>query len=487
METIVIGGGPAGLTAAYELTRLGAHATVLEADPVYVGGISRTAQYKGYRFDIGGHRFFSKSEEIEALWREILTDDFLERPRSSRICYRGKFYSYPLRAFEALRNLGLSESFLCGLSYLKARLLPIAAPANFEEYVVNLFGRRLYNIFFKTYTEKVWGMSCTSISADWAAQRIKGLSLARAVLDGLGLRNRKEVVKTLITTFRYPRLGPGMMWDACADRIKRMGGDVKMGAAVDSIVFNASTRKWTVGYRLPDGKETTIVGEAVVSTLPMRTLSRILRPPMSDKAVAAANALRYRDFLVVAIILKGALEWHDQWIYIHDPGVKVGRVQNFRAWSPELLPNADTTCLGLEYFCAEGDGIWTSSDSELQDLAIRELETLGLAKRDRVLDGTVVRQPKAYPVYDAAYRANVEIVRDEIKACYPGLHLVGRNGMHKYNNQDHSMMTALVVARNIVAGKELGDLWLINEDASYHEQGASGLRSVPMPITPETT
>lgn len=484
MEVIVIGGGPAGLTAAYELSRLGALAAVLEADPRYVGGISRTAQYKGYRFDIGGHRFFSKSEEIEALWKEILPDDFIERPRSSRICYRGKFYSYPLRALEALRNLGLLDSFLCGLSYLKARISPIAQPVNFEEYVVNLFGRRLYSIFFKTYTEKVWGMSCTSISADWAAQRIKGLSLAKAVLDGLGLRNRKEVVKSLITTFRYPRLGPGMMWDACAARIKHMGGAVKMGATVESAVFDASSRKWTIGFRLPDGNESTLIGDAVVSTLPMRTLCQILHPPMSDKAMAAANALRYRDFLVVAIILKGAPEWNDQWIYIHDPGVKVGRVQNFRAWSPDLLPDPDTTCLGLEYFCAEGDGIWTSTDAELQELAIRELETLGLASREHVLDGTVVRQPKAYPVYDATYRENVEIIRDEIKARYPGLHLVGRNGMHKYNNQDHSMMTALLAARNIVAGKELEDPWLVNEDASYHEQGTSGLRSVPMPIPP---
>jgi protoporphyrinogen oxidase len=489
--TVVIGAGPAGLTAAYLLAKRGLPVLVLEQDPEYLGGISRTEQYKGFRFDIGGHRFFSKAEEVERLWDELLPDDMLERPRMSRIYYNGDFYSYPLRPFEALRKLGLLESARCGLSYLKARVRPMPSPRTFEDWVTNQFGARLFGIFFKTYTEKVWGMSCKEISADWAAQRIKGLSLTSAVLHGLLPKrsggNRKEVVKTLIDTFRYPRLGPGMMWDAAGRRVRELGGRILMGRKVIGLRYHEATRHWTVMCAGPNGPETYDATD-VISSAPLRDIVLGLKPEAAPAAREAASSLRYRDFLTVALILHDRDVFADNWIYIHDASVKVGRIQNFKSWSPELIPDPALTCYGLEYFCNEGDGLWESPDAELVALAKRELVALGLAAADDVVDGCVVRQPKAYPVYDAHYAANVATVRGALRAGYPGLHLVGRNGMHKYNNQDHAMMTAMLTAENIAAGEERYDVWQVNQDAEYHEAGragsrhsVSGMRAVPEP------
>jgi protoporphyrinogen oxidase len=479
-DVAIIGAGPAGLTAAYLLAKAGKKAVVLEADPVYVGGISRTAQYKGYRFDIGGHRFFSKSKEVVDFWREILPDDFIDRPRLSRIYYNGKFYNYPLSAIQALINLGPITSSLCMLSYFKWKFFPVKEPKNFRDWVSNQFGKRLFNIFFKTYTEKVWGMACEEISADWAAQRIKGLSLSKAVLDGFkrNLRfGRKpksaigkdgKVVKTLIDNFSYPRLGPGMMWETARDKFIAMGGIVQMGSKATQISLDRATGLWTVTGS--DG--TTILAKDVISTAPIRELMSNLTPPPAS--LSDAQNLKYRDFLTVALMLDVAVPFKDNWIYIHDPSVKVGRIQNFRSWSPELLPDASTSCLGLEYFCFEGDGLWTMADTDLIALATRELQQLGLTSGGKVIDGCVVRQPKAYPVYDDAYKAHVSAVQHEVEANYPGLHLVGRNGMHRYNNQDHSMMTAMLTVRNILAGQRVYDIWNVNEDAEYHEGGNEG-------------
>ena len=486
-KVAILGAGPAGLTAAYLLGKKGVPATVFESDPRYVGGISRTENYKGFHFDIGGHRFFSKSKQIEDLWTEILPDDLLVRPRSSRIYYKGKFFSYPLKGAEALLKLGPFEAARCALSYARARLAPGRTPRSYEDWVVAQFGRRLFEIFFKTYTEKVWGMSCKEISADWAAQRIKGLSLVSAALRAL-LPQRKprgQVIKTLIESFRYPRKGPGMMWEACAEKVRARGGRVLMGATVDELAHDRSARRWTV-VASREGTREPLVAEHVVSSVPLRTLVRMLRPRVSQRALDAAGALRYRDFLTVMLVLKDARRFDDNWIYIHDPGVKVGRIQNFKSWSPEMVPDPSLCCYGLEYFCFEGDGLWSSSDADLLALAAGELEKIGLASRSEVLDGCVVRQRKAYPVYDASYAANVEVIRRELKERFPTLHVTGRNGMHKYNNQDHSMMTALLTVENILAGREVYDVWRVNEDAEYHEEGerasavsVSGLRQVP--------
>ncbi|HEY3756603.1 MAG TPA: NAD(P)/FAD-dependent oxidoreductase [Opitutaceae bacterium] len=490
---VVIGAGPAGLTAGYLLAQRGLPVVVLESDPDYVGGISRTATYKGYHFDIGGHRFFSKSAQIENLWSEILPADLLERPRSSRIYYQGKFYSYPLKAGEALRNLGAIQAGRCLLSYLKRRLFPIRRPKNLEEWVSNQFGRRLYEIFFQTYTEKVWGMKCTEISADWAAQRIKGLSLSKAILDACGLKRwvgQEGSIKTLIHSFRYPRLGPGMLWNAAAEKMQAMGGRLEMGVTMERCRFDAASRTWTVDVVGADGRRRSLPARHVISSAPLRDLVLGLDPAASPAARAAASALKYRDFLTVAVILRDRGRMHDNWIYIHDPGVRVGRIQNFKSWSPEMVPHPETACYGLEYFCFEGDNLWTSPDEQLKALAVDELVKLGLADRVDVLDGCVVRQRKAYPVYDDRYKANVQIIKQELKTRFPGLHAIGRNGMHQYNNQDHSMMTACLCVENIAHGDERFDLWKVNEDAEYHEdagtsnQGASGLRSVPTAAKP---
>jgi protoporphyrinogen oxidase len=481
-DVVIIGAGPAGLTAAYQLTKAGYGVIVLEKDPTYVGGISRTVEHDGFRFDIGGHRFFSKSREVVDLWDEILPNDFIQRPRMSRIFYDGKFYSYPLRGFEALRNLGLWRSTCCMLSYLKARVLPLKKVDSFQDWTINQFGRQLFSIFFKTYTEKVWGMRCDEISADWAAQRIKGLSLGGAVIDGLkrSLRLNKRPndgmgTKSLLETFRYPRRGPGMMWEAARDFVVGKGNKVLMGHSLQQLSLDAKTGRWRVTARNGDGENVLVTGAHVISSAPIGELmSRIYPLPASTMR---AFDLRYRDFLTVALMIRSEDIFPDNWIYIHDPKVKVGRIQNFRSWSPEMVPDPELACVGLEYFCFEGDGLWNASDKELIELATREMHVLGLCDPSKVKGGVVVRQEKAYPVYDDSYRDNVAAIREDLEATYPTLHLVGRNGMHRYNNQDHAMMTAMLTVRNIQAGHRAYDIWEVNEDAEYHEAGEEGAKA----------
>jgi protoporphyrinogen oxidase len=494
-SVVIIGAGPAGLTAGYLLAKQHIATTILEADPHYVGGISRTAKHKGFLFDIGGHRFFSKSKEVEDLWTELLPNDMLVRPRSSRIFYRGKLFSYPLKAGEALFKLGPIEAARCVFSYLKARMRPIANPRSFQDWVTNQFGKRLFNIFFKTYTEKVWGMSCKDISADWAAQRIKGLSLTTAIWNAIWPKKqggKGKVIKTLIDSFRYPRKGPGMMWEACAKKFEELGGTLKMGQRVTGCHYDADRAEWTVTYRNAANDVGVVRAEHVISTAPMRQLAHGITPSLSGTTLAAADSLKYRDFVTVVVISKERGQFDDNWIYIHEPGVKVGRIQNFKSWSPEMVPDQSLACYGLEYFCFEGDGLWNSSDADLIELAKRELKQLGLAVPEDVVDGCVVRQPKAYPVYDDDYAMHVSTIRDELESRFPTLHLIGRNGMHKYNNQDHAMMTAMLCAENIVAGRQVYDLWRVNQDAEYHEAGragaqagATGLRLTPTRLESE--
>ena len=484
VDVAIVGAGPAGLTAGYLLTKAGRSVTVLERDPVYVGGISRTVKYKDFHFDIGGHRFFSKSKEVVDLWNEILPDDFIDRPRLSRIYYRGKYYSYPLKAFEALTNLGVFTSALCMASYGWAKLTPVKEPRTFHQWVRNQFGEKLFSIFFKTYTEKVWGMSCDDISSDWAAQRIKGLSLMAAVIDGVkrSLRlNRKPSaelgeqggVKSLIESFRYPRNGPGMMWEAARDRIRAQGGEVRMGRETTSLSWDAASKLWTLTVVDGQGATETLRARNLISSAPITELATALQPKL--KTHVEAGHLKYRDFITVALITRKehTESFPDNWIYIHDPSVRVGRIQNFLSWSPYMAPEG-YACLGLEYFCFEGDGLWTSPDEELVELAKREIAKIGLIKPEHVTDAAVVRQPKAYPVYDDTYADNVAAVRAEVEREFPTLHLVGRNGMHKYNNQDHAMMTAMLTAENILAGSRKYDVWAVNEDAEYTESGYSG-------------
>ena len=484
---IVMGAGPAGLTAAYELLKRDVPVTVVEKDPKQVGGLARTVEHQGYRFDIGGHRFFSKNEEVEALWTEILGDEMLSRGRLSRIYYRGRFFAYPIQAFNALWNLGPLEAALCLASYVRAKIRPIRHPRTLEEWVRNQFGWRLYSIFFKTYTEKVWGISTKELSADWAAQRIKSLDLwvviRNALLPHRRPSGRGEIVTTLIDRFRYPRLGPGQMWERVAEVSAAKGHPVLLGRTVTRI-SHAGGLVTAVETADREGRTETHTGSDFVSTIPIRELVERLDPPAPAHVRSAANALGYRDFISIAVMIDKPSVFPDNWIYIHDPAVKVGRMQNFKNWSPDMVPDATKTCLGLEYFCFEGDGLWTSSDEQLVALAKKELAQLRICAPDDVFDGVVIRQQKAYPVYDDGYQANVAVVREYLARSLPNLHLAGRNGMHKYNNQDHSMMTALLVARNIATGALL-DPWKVNADAVYHEDIKAGERDATGRLVPE--
>ncbi len=463
-RVVVVGAGPAGLTAAYLLAKAGHQVTILEGDDT-VGGISRTAQYRGFRFDIGGHRFFTKIVPVQELWEEILGEEFINVPRLSRIHYDGKYFDYPLKAMNALSGLGIINAIRIVFSYVQARLKPSPVEENFEQWVTNRFGDRLYQIFFKTYTEKVWGIPCTEIRAEWAAQRIQGLSLARAILNATAIQRRSPTIKTLINEFRYPRLGPGQMWEACRDRLEAMGSEVLMRHRAVQVGCRDG-RVVSVTAETPEGRRE-FPAEHVISSTDLRTLVTVLDPPPPDHVRAAAAGLRYRDFLTVALMLDTENLFPDNWIYIHTPGVKVGRIQNFNNWSQAMVPEPGCTCLGLEYFCFEGDGLWTSSDEELIALATRELEDLGLVPPGLVRDGAVIRMPKAYPIYDSEYRQHLDVVRSWIDPI-PNLHTVGRNGMHKYNNQDHSMLTAMMAVWNMQGASH--DIWAVNTDFEYHEE-----------------
>jgi protoporphyrinogen oxidase len=463
-RTVIIGGGPAGLTAAYQMAKMGWPVTVLEGDDM-LGGISRTAQYKGYRFDIGGHRFFTKIAPVEALWHEILKDEFISVPRMSRIHYNGTFFDYPLKAANALSGLGPINAVRIFVSYLWWHYRPYPVEENFEQWVTNRFGKRLFEIFFKTYTEKVWGIPCTEIRAEWAAQRIQGLSLAKAILNATALNRRSNDIKSLINEFQYPRLGPGQMWETAAARIQEMGGQVLMKHHVAAIEHRDG-RIVAVRATTPDG-ERRFEAEHFFSTMPVRSLVRALDPPVPPAVKDDAEGLRYRDFLVVALMLNREDLFPDNWIYIHTPGVKVGRIQNFNNWSKAMVPDSGTTCLGMEYFCFKGDGLWDSSDQDLVAQAASELEQLGLAQASDVKDGAVIRMPKAYPIYDSKYRGHLDGVRAYIDPI-ANLHTVGRNGMHKYNNQDHSMLTAMMAIMNMQGASH--DIWEVNTDFEYHEE-----------------
>ena len=481
---VIVGAGPAGLTAAYQLSKSGFTSVVLEADDT-VGGISRTCEYKGYRFDIGGHRFFTKVDFVWDLWREILDDEFLKRPRLSRIYYRRKFFDYPLKPTNALLGLGPLEAARIGFSYLRAKAWPSRAEANFEQWVSNRFGKRLFQIFFKSYTEKVWGMPCEEISADWAAQRIKNLDLMTALRNSLfnsRTSSKGEIVTTLIDEFHYPRHGPGQMWEDCRKKLENRGTEVLMQTRVVGVRHEGGRVK-SMRVRTAGGDEYDVQGDQFLSSMPIRTLIRCLDPPPPREVIEAAESLRYRDFLTVALIIDRKDLFPDNWIYIHSDDVKVGRIQNFKNWSPDMVPDPARTALGLEYFVQENDDVWSMDDADLIELGRREIAALNLASAEDVLDGAVVRMPKAYPVYDGKYQAALRVIRGWL-AGIENLQLIGRNGQHRYNNQDHSMVTAVYASQNIMGDNH--NIWDVNVEDDYHEErrevssaAAGGDRLVP--------
>jgi protoporphyrinogen oxidase len=489
-QTIVIGAGPAGLTAAYQLAKRGAPVSVFEADDI-VGGISRTVERDGWRFDIGGHRFFTKVAVVDALWHEILPDeDFLLRPRMSRIYYQRKLYDYPLKAMNALRNLGVGRSIMAMGSYAMARIRPPKDQTNYEGWLVARFGWRLYRTFFKTYTEKVWGIPVSEMPADWAAQRIKNLSLSAAVINAIKPKRKQTEITSLIEEFKYPKLGPGMMWEAAAEKVAKMGGTVTMNTAVTTI-HRDGTRAVAVTVTDADGATRRLPADHVVSTMPMSQLLEAMDPKPPAEVLKAARDLQYRDFLTVALVVPEEFSFPDNWIYIHDPGVKVGRIQNFGSWSPYLVKEG-RTCLGLEFFVFEGDDMWTKPDEDLIKQGIAELEALELVRKGSVEGGYVVRMPKAYPTYDQYYKNNVEIMRAWIESNATNVYPVGRNGMHRYNNADHSMYTAMLTVENILDGTT-HDVWAVNVEEEYHEESSGTDRDSTSgtgrqaPITPRRT
>jgi protoporphyrinogen oxidase len=464
-KVIVIGGGPAGMTAAYELAKAGIKPIVLEMGS-RVGGIARTEVFNGYRMDIGGHRFFTKVPEVEAFWHEVLGEDFLTRPRLSRIYYNRQFILYPLRFGDALSKLGVWQSFLVLLSYFRSKILPYRNETTFEEWVSNRFGRRLYRIFFKTYTEKVWGIPCDQLSAQWAAQRIQNLSLPRAVLGAiLGARGAKNV-KSLIEEFHYPRLGPGQLWERTQQLVEQRGGEVHLSAEVMKVLHRDGRASGVVVRS--GGQETTIEADAIISSMPISELVAKLDPPAPIDVRDGAAQLTYRDYFTVGLIVNQANLFPDNWIYIHAPEVKVGRIQNFKNWSPEMVPDQSKTFLGLEYFCNEGDELWRKSDEALIRLGAQELETMGLARAADVEGGAVIRQLKTYPVYTGEYKEYLERIRGYLDSI-ANLQTVGRNGLHMYNNQDHSMLTAMLAVKNLL-GLGRHDVWSVNVERAYHEE-----------------
>ena len=460
----------AGLTAAYVLaTRYGIQSTILESDS-QVGGISRTVERDGWRFDIGGHRFFTKVKEVEALWHEILPDeDFLLRPRMSRIFYKDKYYDYPLKASNALKNLGIWEAFLCVMSYLWARIRPPKDQSTLEGWIVARFGRRLYGHFFKTYNEKLWGVPVNKLPADFAAQRIKNLSLFNAVVNALMPKRNQKAITSLIEEFQYPKYGPGMMWERCTELVEARGCKVIMNTRVVGIRHEAGRAASVVAES--EGGRTEYPADHVISSMPISKLLKAMDPTPAPEVVTAADDLGYRDFLTIALVVPEEYSFPDNWIYVHSPDVQVGRIQNFGSWSPYLVKEG-RTCLGLEFFVFEGDETWNRADEDLIEQGKRELGILGLVDPEKVEAGYVVRMPKAYPFYDEHYKANVANIVEWLDAWAPNVHPVGRNGMHRYNNQDHSMYTAMLTVENILGASH--DIWSVNVEADYHEEKAAG-------------
>lgn len=463
---IIIGAGPAGLTAAYELAKRQTPSIIIEKDAV-VGGIARTVEYKGYRFDIGGHRFFTKVPRVMEIWKDVLGEDFLKRPRLSHIYYKKKFFSYPIKPFDVLKKLGLWETGLCALSFLYSQVRKRPREDSFEDYIINHFGKRLYETFFKSYTEKVWGIPCTEIKAEWAAQRIKDLSFTSLIRTAL-LGNRGNKIKTLIEEFYYPRLGPGMMWQKTKELIDRSGCGKVFFNTVPTEIFHDGSEITAVKIRDDYGKEETIEVRALVSSMPISELFPIFSPKPDERVLEACRMLHYRDFITVALIVAQKDMFPDNWIYIHESQVRVGRIQNFKNWSPEMVPDSGKTCLGLEYFCFKIDPIWNMPDEKIIEIAKRELVFIGLAKEEEILDGKVIRMEKTYPVYDDSYEKAMPVIKDAASR-FRNLYPVGRNGMHRYNNQDHAMYTAMLATENILDGAG-HDLWSVNVDRVYHEE-----------------
>lgn len=450
-RVVIVGAGPAGLTASYALMQAGVPSLVVERAS-QVGGLARTVEHRGYLFDVGGHRFFTRSEEVRRIWREVLPDGFLSVRRLSRIYYRGRFFQYPLALGDALRQMGLAESAWVLASYLRKRLFPIRDETNLDAWMSNRFGRRLYLMFFRAYTEKVWGIPPTQIRSEWATQRIRTLTLWGAIRGALLPSARRP--RSLIGEFDYPARGPGMLWGRMAEILEAAGhpvlldGDVvrvlRAGSHVEAVVVRRGSSLETHG------------GTDFIATMPLADLVLGLDPPLDAETQAHARALRHRAFVNVALVVRRGDLFPDNWIYVHTPDIGVARIQNYGNWSAAMVPRPDRTCLGMEYFCNEADALWARSDADWADAAETDLDRLGLARRGEVEDAVVVRQARAYPVYDSGYRTHLDHLKRALLR-FDNLQMAGRNGLHRYDNQDQAMLTALAAARRVLG--EDCDTW----------------------------
>jgi protoporphyrinogen oxidase len=466
---LIVGAGPAGLACANELfvqKNKDFFIDLIEKDS-QVGGISKTVEFDGYYYDLGGHRFFSKIKEVNQLWKKTLSKDFISRKRLSRIYYNYKFYDYPLKIKATLFNLGLYESFRIGISYLKSKLFPMKDEQNFEQWVTNRFGSRLYNTFFKTYTEKVWGLPCSEIRAEWAAQRIKNLSLISAVLNALPWKKKNTKVKTLIDKFNYPKYGPGMMYEKMAENIlKNKNFNLNINSEVLGLSFK--NNKWCAKI-----KETSRIYnqeyDFLVSTMPISSLIINMDYDIPIEIKDIASKLKYREFLIVCLVFDKPNKLKDTWIYIHDKSIKIGRLQILNNWSPYMVKDKNHASYGAEYFCSEGDDLWKTPDSKMVELAVKELKKINLVPNNyRCIQGKVVRVKKTYPVYDKFYADNISKLISFIKTI-PNLQVAGRAGTFKYNNMDHSIYTGILAAKNIILNENRYDIWSVNQDEEYHE------------------
>jgi len=460
-KVVILGAGPAALSAGLTLLKAGFPVILLEREK-QVGGISKTVEYKGFRFDVGGHRFFTRSDEVMKLWQETLGKDFLLRPRLSRIYYQGKFFKYPIELGDTLKKAGLRTSLLCMASFIRYHLFPIRPEKSFADWVTNRFGRKLFLMFFKSYTEKVWGISTEELSADWAAQRIKGLSLWEAVKNSLFKPKKK--IKTLIEEFHYPKYGPGMMYQAMADKIINLGGKIELGQTI-TVLNEEGRRIKSITAKDENGEEIALEADYFISTIPLPDTLRFLRPELSEFE-GVEKELTFRDFISVNLIIKKKVVFPDNWIYVHDPRVKLGRIQNFKNWSEFMTPDERMTPIGCEYFCNQGDELWTTNDDKLIKLASRELQKLGLIKKGMMVDGLVYRMRDAYPVYMGDYQKVVSRAKKELSKI-ENLQIAGRGGMFRYNNMDHSILSGIYTAKNIMG--EHHDVWQVNAEEEYHE------------------
>lgn len=462
---LIIGAGPAGLSAGLLLARDGYQVHIYESHKEYVGGLSRTERYRDYHFDIGGHRFFTKDPAVEKFWKEILKDDFLKRKRLSRIYYKKKFFNYPLKLSDIFLKMSPLENTILLFSLLKSKIFPPAQQDNLENWIISRFGKKLYLTFFKSYTEKVWGVQCHKLSANWAAQRINNLSITEILTSAVKriFKRQDSKAKSLIQEFDYPKKGPGMLWEKVRDEIVNLGGEVHMGQKV--VEVHKISEKWKLKLEsAADSPE----GEHVISSAPLATFIRSLRPAPPRELTAHLDSFTYRGFITVAIMFQGEQSFPDNWIYIHEPKVKVARIQNYRNWSEWMTPGPEYICYGLEYFCQENDSFWNKKDEELFKIALSELRILKLNYEKKGLDFKVIRSAKAYPVYDLEYEKRLQKTIDFTQAD-PTLHLVGRSGLHRYNNQDHSIKTAMITVENIKKGKKVYNPWNVNQDAEYIE------------------